>query len=99
MCVCEENVCVCEENVCVCEENVCVCERRMYVCVSAKIYVCEWRMYVCESARMNYGLNGPSYIHTCIHTYRNVAVWTDFVFFVDIEYNKLILLFIRGTFN
>ncbi len=38
-----------------CKENVCVC-------VSAKIYVCEWRMYVCESARMNYGLNGPSYI-------------------------------------
>ncbi len=27
-----------------------------------KIYVCEWRMYVCESARMNYGLNGPSYM-------------------------------------
>ncbi len=41
-------------------------ERRMYECVSAKIYVCEWRMYVCESARMNYGLNGPSYICTVL---------------------------------
>ncbi len=32
--------------------------------VKAEMYVCEWRMYVCESARMNYGLNGPSYIYT-----------------------------------
>ncbi len=36
------------------------------MCVSAKIYVCEWRMYVCESARMNYGLNGPSYVCVCV---------------------------------
>ncbi len=46
-----------------------MCERRMYVCVSAKIYVCEWRMYVCESARMNYGLNGPSYVYIYIYVY------------------------------
>ncbi len=42
-----------------CKENVCVCE--------CKIYVCEWRMYVCESARMNYGLNGPSYIYIYVY--------------------------------
>jgi len=38
----------------VCKENVCVCERRMYVC---------------ESARMNYGLNGPSYIYIYIYLF------------------------------
>ncbi len=48
------------------------------MCVKAEMYVCERRMYVCESARMNYGLNGPSYIgtytytHTYMHTYAYV---------------------------
>ncbi len=35
--------------------------------VKAEMYVCEWRMYVCESARMNYGLNGPSYLCICVY--------------------------------
>ncbi len=33
------------------------------------MYVCESRIYVCESARMNYGLNGPSYIYIYIYMY------------------------------
>ncbi len=37
------------------------------MCVRVEMYVCEWRMYVCESARMNYGLNGPSYIYIYIY--------------------------------
>ncbi len=47
--------------------------------VKAEIYVCERRMYVCESARMNYGLNGPSHIHTYIHknaTITNIQIRT-----------------------
>ncbi len=39
------------------------------MCVRVEMYVCEWRMYVCESARMNYGLNGPSYIHVVLSHY------------------------------
>ncbi len=31
------------------------------------MYVCERRICVCESARMNYGLNGPSYIYIYIY--------------------------------
>ncbi len=53
----------------VCEWRMYVCVRRMYVCERIEMYVCEWRMYVCESARMNYGLNGPSYIYILICTY------------------------------
>ncbi len=48
------------------------------MCVRVEMYVCEWRMYVCESARMNYGLNGPSYIYIyCIYIYIYIYIYSQ----------------------
>ncbi len=68
-----------------------MCERRDKYCLYVKgaCYVC-----VCESARMNYGLNGPSYMYVC-----TVCMYIyNILSFTFTKFTCIYFLFIFGDF-